>query len=110
MISKEGAEVPASPPPAVVARGPGPQRGADILGAFFGLLLTAPLMGAVALTMGLTMGWPALFRQPRTGLRAGIFTLYKFRTMDERRDGPRPPAAGRDPSDSHRPTPASLQH
>ena len=47
------------------------------------LLLTAlaPLLGATALLIRLSMGRPVLFRQTRTGRRGAPFVISKFRTM-----------------------------
>lgn len=45
------------------------------------LVMTAPLQAAVAVAIRLRLGSPVLFRQPRPGLDAQLFTLVKFRTM-----------------------------
>jgi lipopolysaccharide/colanic/teichoic acid biosynthesis glycosyltransferase len=46
-----------------------------------GLIVTAPIMAAVAAAVSVTMGSPVLFRQVRPG-RGGVpFELIKFRTM-----------------------------
>ena len=45
------------------------------------VVLTAPIMAAVALAILVTMGRPVLFRQPRVGLRNRVFIIRKFRTM-----------------------------
>jgi len=42
-----------------------------------------PLLLAVALTIGLTMGGPVIFSQVRPGLHGQPFRLFKFRTMRE---------------------------
>ena len=62
------------------------KRTLDLLGALFGLLLTAPLLLVVAVTVRLMMGRPVLFRQTRPGLHGRPFVLYKFRTMTDARD------------------------
>lgn len=51
------------------------------------LVLLAPLMLLVACLVRWNLGSPALFRQPRAGLGGRIFTLYKFRSMRDARDG-----------------------
>jgi sugar transferase EpsL len=50
------------------------------------LVVMLPVMAAVAFIVRVTMGSPAIFRHVRPGLDAKLFTLYKFRTMSDRRD------------------------
>ena len=57
------------------------KRLCDILGAILLLILLAPLLAAVALTVRAALGRPVLFRQIRPGLGGRPFTLCKFRTM-----------------------------
>jgi lipopolysaccharide/colanic/teichoic acid biosynthesis glycosyltransferase len=66
------------------------KRVLDVVIAGLGLVLTAPLVLAVAAMVGLTLGRPVLFRQTRPGLHGRPFILMKFRTM---RDGPCDPAS-----------------
>src|SRR5260370_2366521 len=49
------------------------------------VVLLAPLALAIALSVLVTMGRPVLFRQVRPGQHGRLFTLYKFRTMTDRR-------------------------
>lgn len=58
----------------------------DIALAVFLLLVFSPLFFLVSLLIWLTMGSPIFFRQPRIGYRGRIFTIYKFRTMNDDRD------------------------
>lgn len=44
-------------------------------------VLLAPVMLLIAVLIFITMGWPICFTQPRLGLNAKPFTIYKFRTM-----------------------------
>lgn len=56
----------------------------------FGLLLLTvflPVLGIIALLVRLLIGSPVLFLQTRPGLHERPFTLYKFRTMTDARDG-----------------------
>lgn len=57
------------------------KRGVDIVGAAFGLLLAAPVMGVVALLIRLDSNGPAVFRQTRIGREGREFKILKFRTM-----------------------------
>jgi exopolysaccharide biosynthesis polyprenyl glycosylphosphotransferase len=59
----------------------------DVVGAAFGLLLSAPLLALVALLVRRT-GAPVLYRQVRVGQGARLFEMYKFRTMRLDAEGP----------------------
>lgn len=59
----------------------------DRLGALLLLILFAPVLIAVSVGVYLTMGRPLFFTQKRPGYREKIFTIYKFRTMSDARDG-----------------------
>jgi sugar transferase EpsL len=50
------------------------------------LILLAPLLGAVAILVAVTMGRPVIFRQQRPGLHGDVFTILKFRTMTDATD------------------------
>lgn len=58
----------------------------DIIVALSLLALVWPVMLMVWVLIVATMGSPALFRQTRPGFRGIPFVMYKFRTMNERRD------------------------
>jgi sugar transferase EpsL len=51
------------------------------------LILLSPMMGMIALLVLIKMGGPVIFRQRRPGLRENPFTLLKFRTMTDNREG-----------------------
>jgi lipopolysaccharide/colanic/teichoic acid biosynthesis glycosyltransferase/glycosyltransferase involved in cell wall biosynthesis len=57
------------------------KRPVDIVGSAILLLLTTPLMLAVAVGIRTTMGPPAIFRQVRLTRGGRRFTMYKFRSM-----------------------------
>jgi exopolysaccharide biosynthesis polyprenyl glycosylphosphotransferase len=57
------------------------KRGLDIVLATLGIVVTAPLMVAVAVAIKLTSPGPAIFRQERCGLNGRKFSFYKFRSM-----------------------------
>lgn len=57
------------------------KRALDILGSFFLILLTSPIMLITALIIKLTSKGPIIFKQKRVGLNKELFTMYKFRSM-----------------------------
>ncbi len=72
------------------------RRGKRLLDLALALPLAAalaPLCLALALAGRLAQGGPVLFRQRRPGLGGRPFTIWKFRTMAERRDGAGAPLA-----------------
>jgi lipopolysaccharide/colanic/teichoic acid biosynthesis glycosyltransferase len=56
-------------------------RAVDIVVGGVALVVTAPLMGLIALAIRLEGGGPAIYRQQRVGRGGAGFELYKFRTM-----------------------------
>jgi Undecaprenyl-phosphate glucose phosphotransferase len=63
------------------------KRGMDLLLATLGLVLLAPVLGAIALTIRLTSPGSVFYRQERTGLDGRSFDIVKFRTMPEGTEG-----------------------
>ena len=57
------------------------KRSMDIVASSVGLIVTAPMMLAIAAAVRLESHGPILFRQNRIGLGGRPFRLYKFRTM-----------------------------
>jgi exopolysaccharide biosynthesis polyprenyl glycosylphosphotransferase len=57
------------------------KRGVDVIGAAFGLLVSAPLLGLIAALVRLDSKGPVFFRQVRMGAREETFEILKFRTM-----------------------------
>jgi lipopolysaccharide/colanic/teichoic acid biosynthesis glycosyltransferase len=53
----------------------------DVLSAFLGLAVAAPLMAVTALLVKLTSRGPVFFRQERVGRGGRAFELLKFRSM-----------------------------
>lgn len=53
----------------------------DMAFAAVALLLTSPIMAAIALGIKLTSPGPVLFVQNRVGLNGRLFRMYKFRSM-----------------------------
>ncbi|MGZ4031620.1 MAG: sugar transferase [Tumebacillaceae bacterium] len=58
----------------------------DLVVASVGLLLLSPLMVVVALLVRWKLGSPVVFLQQRPGLHGTPFWIYKFRSMNDRRD------------------------
>ncbi len=59
----------------------------DMVVSTIALLLLAAPMSAIVILIWRSMGLPVLFKQRRAGREGRAFTLIKFRTMDDRRDG-----------------------
>jgi lipopolysaccharide/colanic/teichoic acid biosynthesis glycosyltransferase len=55
----------------------------DLLLSIVGMLLVLPLLLAIALVILLFDGRPVVFSERRMGYRRNLFTLYKFRTLNE---------------------------
>jgi sugar transferase EpsL len=62
------------------------KRVLDILIALTALLILSPVLLCLALMIRLSQGAPVFFRQVRPGKDGKPFTIYKFRTMSDRRD------------------------
>lgn len=63
------------------------KRGFDIALALVGLLVLSPVVLMVAFVVRWRLGSPVLFRQRRTGMHGRSFSVLKFRTMTDKRDG-----------------------
>jgi sugar transferase (PEP-CTERM system associated) len=66
--------------------------------SLLGIIVTLPLMAVIALAIRLDSPGPVIFKQKRVGQGGMIFTLYKFRTMQDGadRDGDHRPAEATD--------------
>ena len=53
----------------------------DLLAAIVLTVLALPLMAVTAVLVGVRLGRPILFLQPRPGLHGKVFRIVKFRTM-----------------------------
>lgn len=58
----------------------------DIFSSLIFLLLFCWLYLIVAILVRIKLGSPILFKQARPGLNKKIFTMYKFRTMTDKKD------------------------
>jgi exopolysaccharide biosynthesis polyprenyl glycosylphosphotransferase len=59
------------------------KRALDVALALLLLVVGLPIIVAIAVAIKITSGGNVLFRQTRCGLNGRLFTLYKFRTMEE---------------------------
>src|SRR6476469_10720423 len=60
------------------------KRALDVTWAGLMAVVTAPVMGVIAVALWRTQGRPILFTQRRVGRDDRDFTIYKFRTMIRR--------------------------
>jgi lipopolysaccharide/colanic/teichoic acid biosynthesis glycosyltransferase len=58
----------------------------DILISFCALVVLSPVFLIVAILVRVKLGKPVIFKQKRPGKNEKIFTLYKFRTMTDKKD------------------------
>lgn len=58
----------------------------DFCCALLAIVVLSPIMAIVAIMVRLKLGSPIIFKQERPGLNGQIFTLYKFRTMTDKKD------------------------
>ena len=58
----------------------------DIVLSFLAVVVFSPVIAMTALLVRLKLGSPVIFKQKRPGKDNRIFTMYKFRTMNDRRD------------------------
>lgn len=57
------------------------KRMIDVVGAFIGLILLAPVLLLIAVAIKLDSPGPVIFKQRRVGLYGREFFMYKFRSM-----------------------------
>lgn len=62
------------------------KRPMDFMLALLAIIVLSPVMIIVAVLVRVKLGSPIIFKQKRPGLNEKIFTIYKFRTMIEKRD------------------------
>src|SRR5262245_4104837 len=63
------------------------KRMIDVFAAFAGMIVLAPLLGAISLAILIREGRPIFYRQERVGLQGRRFRLVKFRSMVTNADG-----------------------
>jgi len=62
------------------------KRSMDFVLSLCAIIVLSPVLLIAAVLVRLKLGSPVIFRQKRPGLHEKIFTLYKFRTMTDKRD------------------------
>lgn len=63
------------------------KRFLDIILSLTGILVLSPVFLVLAILVRVKLGSPVIFKQERPGKGEKIFTLCKFRTMTDKRDG-----------------------
>lgn len=58
----------------------------DIICSLLGIIILSPILLITALLVRIKLGGPVVFKQKRPGLNEKIFTMYKFRTMTDKKD------------------------
>lgn len=58
----------------------------DVVLSLLALIVLSPVLLVVAILVRIKLGSPVLFKQKRPGKNEKIFTLYKFRTMTDKKD------------------------
>lgn len=62
------------------------KRPQDFCCALAAIIVLSPVMAVTAVLVRIKLGSPVIFKQKRPGLNGKIFTLYKFRTMTDKKD------------------------
>lgn len=58
----------------------------DFILSLVAVIILSPVLLIIALLVRIKLGSPVIFKQKRPGLNGKIFTLYKFRTMTDKKD------------------------
>ena len=62
------------------------KRFLDFILSLLALIILMPVMIVIYVLVKIKLGSPAIFKQQRPGKNEKIFTLYKFRTMTDKKD------------------------
>ena len=62
------------------------KRTLDLILSLMALIVLMPLMIIIGILVRINLGSPIIFKQKRPGKNEKTFTLYKFRTMTDKRD------------------------
>jgi lipopolysaccharide/colanic/teichoic acid biosynthesis glycosyltransferase len=63
------------------------KRPMDIVLSLIVLIVLSPILLLIAISIKVKLGTPVIFKQERPGLNEEIFTIYKFRTMTNEKNG-----------------------
>lgn len=63
------------------------KRPMDFVLSLLAILVLSPVFLLVAILVKTKLGSPVIFKHERPGLNEKVFTMYKFRTMTDERDG-----------------------
>ena len=58
----------------------------DIILSALALIVLSPVLLVISILVRVNLGAPIIFKQERVGKNEKIFTMYKFRTMSDKRD------------------------
>lgn len=62
------------------------KRPMDFVLSLMAIIVLSPVLIIVAILVRIKLGSPVIFKQKRPGLNEKIFTMYKFRTMTDKKD------------------------
>lgn len=62
------------------------KRPMDFILSLLAIIVLSPILLVIAILVRIKLGNPILFKQRRPGLNERIFTIYKFRTMTDKKD------------------------
>ena len=62
------------------------KRFLDIILSFIAIIVLSPIYLIISILVLIFMGWPIIFKQERPGKNEKIFNMYKFRTMNNKKD------------------------
>ena len=62
------------------------KRPMDFILSLMAIIVLSPVFIIVAILVHIKLGRPVIFKQKRPGLNEKIFTMYKFRTMTDKKD------------------------
>ena len=62
------------------------KRPLDFILSLIAIIILSPIFLIIAILVRIKLGSPIIFKQKRPGLNEKIFTMYKFRTMTDKKD------------------------